>query len=699
MKRARSVKGVLAYVLLLCVGAGAAVAEVGPWQKTALVEARLVSAVSAAGDLDEIPLGVQVRLRPGWKTYWRSPGDAGLPPQLDWEASDNLASVQMSWPAPHRFTLFGIETFGYEREVVFPVTARPERRGEPVSLDARLDLLVCSDVCVPNTLQLSLRLPAGPAGPAPEANLINRYAAQVPADGRASGLAIERVAATTVAGKPALAVTATAREPFVAPDVFVETTPPISFAAPQFSFADNDHRASFTLPVSGKLPEEIGLANLQATLTLVDGRRSAEIAAVIAPGPQRAPGGAATTLVPILAIALLGGLLLNLMPCVLPVLSLKLLSVVGHGGASPAAVRAGFLASAAGILFSFLLLAGLLIGMKATGAAVGWGIQFQQPLFLVLMIVVLTAFATNLWGFLEIPLPRFVANLGGYGGNGPLAGHFLTGMLATLLATPCSAPFLGTAVGFALARGPVEIATVFVALGFGLALPYLLVAAAPRLATVLPRPGRWMVALRRILAVALALTAAWLGTVLAAQEGKAVALAVAFLMLAMIAVIAGRAVLPGKSRAAGGFAAVIIALAAFVAPSQFGPAARAFPAPSQETKWTAFDQAAIADLVAGGRTVLVDVTADWCVTCKANKLLVLERGRVAGRLGGDGVVGMRADWTRPDETIARYLAGFGRYGIPFNVVYGPQAPAGIVLSELLTEAAVLDAFDRASGGS
>lgn len=208
-----------------------------------------------------------------------------------------------------------------------------------------------------------------------------------------------------------------------------------------------------------------------------------------------------------------------------------------------------------------------------------------------------------------------------------------------------------------------------------------------------------MFGLRRVLAVVLALTAVWLGTVLAAQEGTAVGVAVALLMVAMTAAIAGRTVLPKSVRPAGGLVAAAVALAAFAVPLHFGPAAGVLSPPAVDAKWAAFDQAVVRDLVAEGRTILVDVTADWCITCKANKLLVLDRGPVAERLRGQDVIGMRADWTRPDETIARYLASFGRYGIPFNVVYGPRAPEGIALSELLTEAGVLSALDRASGRS
>ncbi|KJB93919.1 copper-resistance protein [Skermanella aerolata KACC 11604] len=676
----------------------------GPWQQTDTVEGRLIAAVEGtgegAGTLDRVPLGLHLKMKPGWKTYWRSPGDAGLPPQVSWDGSGNLAGTDFRWPAPHRFTLFGIETFGYDGEVVFPITARPAQAGQPLDLKASVDLLVCSDICVPQHLDLTLQVPAGPAASSgADANLIARFASYVPGDGTASGLGIESV---RTSGK-GLEVAATAREPFVDPDVFVENAAGAVFGAPSVAFADGNRRITVTLPSSG---QPVPLDGLPMTLTLVDGARSLETVATVNAGGGVSQGlGGVPGLIAILGFALIGGLLLNLMPCVLPVLSLKLLSVVGHGGSAPRDIRAGFLASAAGILFSFMVLAGAAIALKLTGSAVGWGIQFQQPLFLVFMVVLVTGFAANLWGLFEIPLPRAIADaaLGGHHGGGhhgggqhstSLGGHFATGALATLLATPCSAPFLGTAVGFALARGPLEILAVFAALGLGLALPYLLVAAFPALAARLPRPGRWMLVLRRILGGTLALTGVWLLTVLAVQVSPAAALAVGALMATLVLVLAIRKRLPGRARVAGGALAAVLALAAFGLPMALDRHASQAAA-AIDGRWTPFDKAAIREQVAAGRTVFVDVTADWCITCQANKKLVLTRGTVAERLFGSGIVPMRADWTRPDDRISSYLAEHGRYGIPFNIVYGPGAPDGVALPELLTEAAVLAALDRA----
>ncbi len=323
---------------------------------------------------------------------------------------------------------------------------------------------------------------------------------------------------------------------------------------------------------------------------------------------------------------------------------------------------------------------------------------FQQPVFLIAMALVVTLFACNLWGLFEVRLPGRIADAASSGGMGDgLAGHFGTGVFATLLATPCTAPFLGTAIGFALTRGAVEIYSVFIALGIGLSLPYLTVAAVPRLATWLPRPGPWMVTLRRILGIALAATALWLITVLAAQTGNSAAIIVSFLLVLLVAVLGLSDRLPRLRRDGAWAVVAVLAVMSFLAPTIDSASVTKKQVGATEIDWRPFDPAAIPVAVAAGRTVFVDVTADWCLTCKVNKALVLDRGAVREMLSGPNVIAMQADWTRPDPVIAAFLQRFQRYGIPFDVVFGPGAPGGRVLPELLTTGNVLAGLAAAAG--
>ena len=634
------------------------------------------------------------RWRPDGRFYWRSPGDAGFPPRIDWSGSSNLAAADLLWPAPTRFSVLGFETVGYEGRVVLPIDAHLTTAALPLAVAARVDYLTCKDICVPYTASLALEVPAGPARPSAFAAAVGAFAVRVPgaagSDGTA-GLGIEEVRLGDEA-PPRLEIRARSSIPFVSPDLFVEGPAELAFAAPSVERAPDGREAIFRVVVHGAGTDLAKIARSPLTLTLVDGDRGIEHRAIVA-GETAAtvPVGrpAERSLGVIVLFALLGGLILNLMPCVLPVLSMKLLAIVGHGGGDRRRVRLGFLASAAGIAFSFLVLATALIGLRAAGTAAGWGLQFQRPWFLVAMTLVMTLFACNLWGWFHIPLPGRLATAGGAGGTGGLAGHFLAGALATLLATPCSAPFLGTAVGFALAAGPAEILVVFAALAVGLALPYLAVALFPALATRLPRPGPWMVWLRRILALALVATAVWLLSVLAVQSGPVPALAVGGIAVAVIFVLA--LARSGRLAKLAPPAVLVLAVAAFLVPRP------EMASPIAAGDWRPFDPARIPGLVADGRIVFVNVTADWCLTCKVNEHVVLARDPVQARLGGGDVVAMRGDWTRPDEGIARFLAGFGRYGIPFDAVYGPGLPAGEALPELLTAETVIDALARAAG--
>ena len=654
---------VLAVAVALLAGVGEAGAAATAWARAPEAAVRLLSASDTAGSSDRLRFALEFRLEPGWKTYWRNPDD-GLPPRLDWTGSENLAEPRLHWPAPRRFTILGIDSVGYEDRLLLPLDLAVARPGEPVHARLQVEYATCAELCILQQATLALDLPAGPAGLSAEAREIDRWRGRAPAaraeTGRAELRGTGEAARLHVALAPGEA----------AEDIFIEAEGAV-FGRPE-RLADG-----FSLAVLRAKGGEEALIGREVVATVTGAIPFEQRLRIAPPAGASAAGSPGHGLAAILALALLGGLILNLMPCVLPVLGVKLMHFAGLGGLDRGRARSEFLAVAAGVLASFWLLAGAAVAVKQAGLAVGWGIQFQQPAFLAVMALLLALFAANLWGWFALPTPGWAGGLRG--------GPFLTGMFATLLATPCSAPFVGTAVGFALARGAAEIALIFTALGLGLALPYLAVAAFPGLAGALPRPGRWMARLRALLGLALAATALWLLTVLAAQTGWPAALAVGGLLALLLAWL-------GLARRHAG-AAAGLAAAGCLAAALALPQALERPAPG-EASWRGFDEAGIAPLVAAGETVFVDVTADWCLTCKVNKAAVLDRAPVADRLAAE-TVAMRADWTRPDAAISAYLARFGRYGIPFNAVYGPGAPAGLPLPELLTERAVMEALDRA----
>lgn len=647
-------------------------------------------------------IGLNVRLGPGWHTYWRSAGDAGAPPEFDWSGSQNVAEATIEWPAPKRFTDAGIDTFGYAEQVLFPIKVRLRDKNATAHVSLKLALYVCSTICTRNDLRFDADISPGLHLESNQ-GVIDEWRNKVPRE-QAASLSIRTVRLEQ--GPPArLRISAVASPPLAKPDVFVDGDSAVVAARPNFTPGFNG--ASFiTLPLEGV---DAGHPNQPLRITLVDGNRSVET--VLPPqnalpaAPKTVPAGKAAPLAgsisilpngasvwSMLALSLLGGLVLNFMPCVFPVLSLKLFSLMGHSSHDTGAVRARFVASAAGVIASFVTLAAVLALLKSTGAQIGWGIQFQQPFFLIGMTVILAAFAANLLGLFEFRLPWLLARpLGQLTGGHSIASHFFNGFVMTLLATPCSAPFVGTAVAFALSQGTLQIFQIFVGLGIGMASPYLVFAVVPQVARIFPRPGRWMLHVRLIAAAAMAVTAIWLLTVLAQVSGAQTALLVGaslgFLawvlavirqrfahMVAgvLIAALTGIAILSAQNRPQSGSGMVM-----------------------HEVQWQPLAPKKIAAMVENGQTVFVDIGAAWCVTCKVNETLIINSESIRQRLKTD-VTPVKADWTRPDNTIAAYLQSFGRYGLPFNAVFGPGAPNGIVLPELLTQEAVLNAFANAS---
>jgi len=684
-------------ILLVCigfVGAGLAsvtkAAESGSFSNPA-IQARLISAENGVSpNATSLSAGLHLDLGEGWKTYWRSPGEVGIPPSIDWAGSENVEDVDFLWPAPERFTAFGIENFGYHDEVVFPLRIALSDPGAPVRLNANVTLLTCSTVCVPQEFTLTLSLPRASGIDADAAALISAYAEKVPDEGTESGISIR--SAYLDPDMNALTLAARSERSFADPDVFPELGAGTAFGKPDIRLGDGGRLLWARLPV---LSAAATLPDLRVTVT--DGGRAASLFAELSDDAAQPPftldrvlPGMAE-LAWIAVIAFLGGLILNVMPCVLPVLSIKLSSAMKNRDQGVGRIRKGFAVSALGVMAFMWTLAALTLAARGLGMTVGWGLQFQNPVFLAVMFVVLAIFSANLFGAFEIELPSSLqTRLARAGGGKGYAGDFATGAFAAILATPCSAPFLGTAVAFALAGRTLDIAVIFTALGFGLALPYLVVAAFPAAISRLPKPGRWMLWLKILLGLALAGTAGWLFWVLIGVGGMTSALAV-LTASAVLVVIMSFSRLAAGTRLSG--AAVMGVLAVVLAGllSEAGT-----PAASPATDWAAFDRGEIPKLVSRGEVVFVDVTADWCLTCKANKVLVLDREPVRTALRAPGLTAMQADWTRPDESISRYLETFGRYGIPFNVVYGPGAPEGIVLPELLSAEAVMSALETAA---
>lgn len=681
-------------VLVLSAGfiasTGSARAAATDWVGDTRAAVRLITATDNLPAGSTLEAGLEFRFAKGWHGYWRTPGDAGIPPTVDWSASKNISGQEISWPAPHRLVIDDLQNSVYENDVVLPVKLFLKQARTSARINASITYAACSDVCVPFEAELILALPIGAGGPSAESGLISSGQKRVPGSSDAAGVDVIGTRFAGSASEPTLVVDLKSRSgAFVAPDLFVEGAGNGIPPAPMVELQDAGKTARLTVRLAALPP-----AGRPLILTLIDENRAAEFKV---PVGQAIPENSSLFFAALLS-ALLGGLILNLMPCVLPVLSIKLFAFTREAGGSLRDVRLGSVATASGITFSFMLLAACLVGLKWSGATLGWGIQFQQPWFLAGMAVLTVLFAASFFEWLPIDLPNSIVNVACRRSGGPMMEAFLTGVFATLLATPCSAPFVGTAVGFALARGPTEIFAIFLCLGLGMALPYWMAALFPGCVRWLPRPGPWMLVVRKFLGILLLGTAVWLIYVLWSTAGAWTAGVTAALLgcllgyRALVSAPVGGQVAATASRWSGLITAGLVVVPLIVSLSAAAPVSQ--PAVGQE--WQAFDLDALPGLIANGNTVLVDVSATWCLTCKVNDVRVLETAEVRSRLQQSHVIRMRADWSRPNPLIADYLHRFARYGIPFDVVYGPQRPDGEALPELLTTGLLLRAIDQAS---
>ncbi|MFB2832471.1 protein-disulfide reductase DsbD family protein [Aeromonas jandaei] len=623
---------------------------------------------------DHTRILLDVALESGWKTYWHSPGEGGIAPQLLWD--EPVGDFQWSWPAPRHFEVAGLSTQGYQGEVRFPLSLNYPA-GQP--LKGTLRLSTCSNVCIltdfPFTLAVDGQAPAGfDFG---WAKAISNQPQPLPADTRVE-LGYQH---------NQLQLRAERAEGWQSPALFIDALEGAEFGKPALEVEGNTLIAR--VPVSdgwqGDAPD---LRGQSLGLLLTSGEQAWQGKETI--GAPLALPNQSHSLFWLLGAALLGGLILNLMPCVLPVLALKLGSVLQHPEREQGTVRKQFLAASAGIIASFWVLAAMSSLLRATQGAVGWGIQFQSAGFIGFMVLVTLLFCANLLGLFEIRLPSNLnTRLATSGGNG-LGGHFLQGSFATLLATPCSAPFLGTAVAFALAAPLGQLWLIFTALGIGMSLPWLLVAALPRLALWLPKPGRWMGHLRILLGLMMLGSSLWLASLLGNHLGS---MQVYWLMTAMLLALLIGIIWRYGMR---GFTLALSLSALVGAALLLGGAFTAQGSGNVDrVVWQPLSERAITDALAQNKRVFVDVTADWCVTCKANKYNVLLRDEVQTALSAPDVVALRGDWSKPDETIAAFLRQRGAAAVPFNQIYGPGLPQGEILSPLLDKADLLTLLNQA----
>ena len=767
------------------------------------VEVELVARESAVVPGQPLTLGLRIRHDPHWHTYWRNPGDSGLATQLELAMPQGFAAGEIQWPAPERLFIPPLANYGYEDEIVLPlpVSVPASVDGGSVRLAGKAMWLMCRDVCIPGEAEVSLTLPvAQGAAPAPSrhAGLFDAARARIPAAVLAAPVSVDGDRLSIGLSEPlASAEFFPYREGLIGnaepqPLFALEGTGgparrlEIRLSAEGAQAAADSARllqAAEGIVVAGDRVFE--LKPVAASGALAGGTEIARVAGAPAAGAggggsgatssggsggllagfgsaasgpagasaasglggsAAAPTGATGTglsamnLLVAAVFAAIGGLILNLMPCVFPVIGLKVLGFARHGGAGDdahraaarSASRAGAFAFASGVVVSFWVLAGLLLALRAAGQAAGWGFQLQSPVFVSAMALLFVAIALNFSGVWEFgaamtrlgqydpaargaPAGAAAHGDGGAAGGSSLPGSFGSGALAVLVATPCTAPFMGSALGFTLSATVLETLIVFTALGLGMALPYLLLGLFPAWLRLLPRPGRWMESFRQALAFPMYATAAWLAWVLGQQAGidAVLALAIGAVFIGLAAWLYGRFVQqaaggrdPAAARRRRTLAAslAVVSLAAGLliawpggdaqAPGRAaaGGAAPAPGASADAAAWHPWSREALAQARSAGRPVFVDFTAAWCVSCQVNKKLVLDRDTVVEAMRSAGMLRLKADWTNRDPAITAELARHGRNGVPLYLVYLPGVEQPVVLPELLTNGIVLDAL-------
>jgi thiol:disulfide interchange protein DsbD len=686
--------------LLICLGLAAG-AHANPVQRPH-IEAELIPASITVEPGKALTMALRLKMQRHWHTYWKNAGDSGLPTRIEWKLPAGFEAGAIDWPAPKRIDVGPLANYGYEGEVLLLTDIRtPRTIGGPVPIEAKAYWLVCEEICIPGDAEFSLTLPVGPETPNRE------WSKRIQATRDALPRAIDELhAEARLAGNEWLLTFARDAAPGARRIAFFpEEEGWINYAAKQHLSIDGDRwqlRFEAAPAAASKRGELKGV--LVAEPGFSGGLAAAVIAAPFTVGPALAPipeaAGASLSLLAALVFAFAGGLLLNLMPCVFPVVSIKVLGFIEQAGGDKSSLRGHGLLFAFGVLVCFWIVAGLLLTLRAGGAALGWGYQLQSPLVISALAALFFALGLNLSGVFHFgdAMQRIAGSVRARSGY---LDAFLSGLLATVIATPCTAPFMGGALGFALTQPVAHAMLTFTALALGMAAPYVVLSFSPALVNRLPRPGPWMETLKQLLAFPLYLTVVWLVWVLGRQIGlDGAAKLLTGLTLLGAALWAyerfRHAAAPGARNIAYTLAALLAAgglAIAWPSPPTVDPARAA------EGNWRPWSRAAVAQAQAEGKAVFVDFTAAWCVTCQVNKRLVLDRDPVQRHFAAREVVLMRADWTSQDPEITAALKELGRSGVPVYALYRPNGGAPLLLPELLTEARVVAAIDEATRGT
>jgi thiol:disulfide interchange protein DsbD len=709
--------------ILICV-----TALTGTPLRAAHTEATLVLSAATARPGDTIWAGVDLKMESGWHTYWKNPGDSGQATEIKWQLPAGITAGEIRWPLPEKLPPIEVTTYGYENEVMLlvPLTLASNLPAGPLELKANVSWLECKEVCIPAKQDVEAKLNIGSEPSASKnAETIDLWKIKTPnslSDVGMSALAWwEKTADSNtlpliIECRRTIPVKSVIRSadffPYASDNFEVQAaTDNLRVQSSEFRLRKLVKKYSGNWPkeVSGVLVMDTGgdwKQGIEVNLAVSD---VAPLDDTISSTANQPPALPPQSLWQMLLYAFIGGLILNIMPCVLPVIALKILGFVSEAKSSPARVRALGGIYAVGVLFSFLALAAVVIGVKAAGNQAGWGMQFGNPVFLVCLTTLVMLVALNLFGVFEVILGgRALGAAGELASRHGAAGAFFNGVLATVLATPCTAPFLSIALGFAFAQSAAVIVAVFLTVGLGLASPYVLLCWNPAWLKFLPKPGAWMEKFKIAMGFPMLATVVWLFNIAGSSYGKNVLwLGVFLVIVAFAAWIFGEFVQRGhKHKSAAAIITVLLLIGGYIFAIEKELHWRIMPTSTDLNSlresadgidWQPWSSEAVTAARAAGKPVLVDFTADWCLTCQVNKKTSLEVESVRTRLKALGAVALLGDYTHFPAAITTELQRFNRAGVPLVLVY-PKNPdtSPIVLPEVLTPGIVLDALDRAN---
>ncbi len=641
------------------------------WSNGIESQIRIISSATHVNNQNELYLGLQYQLKKGWKTYWLSPGDGGFSQNIDWSKSKNIQNIEVLWPTPREFEILGFKSLGYFDEVVFPLKTTIQNIEKETLVVLDVNYLTCKDICIPGNAHLELLIPSGIGQITEHFFIIEKSLSLIPIDSlEISGLKNVSIKSSADSNNVSIIITASSQKSFVDPKFYLHTEFGLPVITPKINYSTNYKNLKANFVFEKKLFTK-NFFNLD--IVLKNNNQAFKINTDLNIEEKQSKLSQNNSLTHFLLIAFIGGLILNVMPCVLPVLSIKLLSILKKSKERHM-IRKSFIITSAGIISSFMLLALIFIILRLIGVNIGWGMQFQQPLFLIIIALILFLFALNLFGLFEFYVPSLISSrIHQKLHQTNYFSDFFNGFFATILATPCSAPFVGTAITAAFTQSYFVMMEIFLCMGVGMAAPYLLVSLFPSIVIILPKPGQWMQGIKYFLGLLLLATLAWIGSILLNHFNiffiitSSVLLFLTFLILKFY-----------KKKLLILMAASII----FLSLPNFS--FFKFDQQIQDSNWIDLTTIQIDDYIQNHNILFVDITADWCAICQFNKINVINSSIVKEIFTKNNIIKIQGDWTKPNEKIEYFLQQHNKFGIPLNVMYSKSYTEGVVLSELLT---------------